>query len=404
MRSITGERTVLKLQKSIYGTVVAPKLWFEHVMRGFRELGFEPSAYDPCFLIRKDMMVVVYVDDCGVAADDPKKIDELVRQLRDRGFDLEIEGDFTSFLGVEIKQHSATKFELLQTGLIDKVLATAKMTDCNINHIPAAKTPLGKNELEENWPQHPWKYSSVVGMLIYLATNSRPDITYAVSCAARFNSNPKQSHATAVKTILRYLKKTRDKGLIFNFDGTLDLNAYCDTDFAGLWKSEAPEDPSCARSRGGYIIFLGGIPLLWKSSLLSCITLSTLEAEYVQLSRTMTILLGLKNMLEELCPKLGLTPAHTTIRSTLFEDNSGAHTLATQQTITNRTRYLSQRWHHFWANVHRPEDGPPQAEHNWNDGKVRIVKCSSKANKADGMTKGQVRETFEANRKLTNGW
>ena len=307
MRSITGERTVLKLKKSIYGTVVAPKLWFEHCMKAFHELGFEHSAYDKCFLIRKDMMIVVYVDDCGIATDDPKKIDELVQQLRDRGFDLEIEGDFTTFLGVEIKKLPDNKFELLQTGLINKVLETAGMENSNPNHVPAAATPLGKNELDEDWPQHPWQYSSIVGMLIYLSTNSRPDITYSVSCAARFNSNPKQCHATAVKTILRYLLKTKDKGLIINFDGTLNLDAYCDADFAGLWKSEAPDDPAGARSRGGYIIYLGGVRLIWKSSLISCITLSTLEAEYVQLSRTMTVLLGIKNMLEELCPKLGLS-------------------------------------------------------------------------------------------------
>ena len=204
--------------------------------------------------------------------------------------------------------------------------------------------------------------------------------------------------------ILRYLQKTKDKGLIINFDGSLSLDAYCDTNFAGLWKSEAPEDPACARSRGGYIIYLGGVPLIWKSSLLSCITLSTLEAEYVQLSRTMTVLLGLKNMLEELCPKLGLTDLNTTIRSTLFEDNAGAFTLATQQNITNRTRYLSQRWHHFWANVHRAHDGPPKEEHDWSDGKVRVLKCNSKDNRSDTFTKGQVRETFEANRLLINGW
>ena len=95
----------------------------------------------------------------------------------------------------------------------------------------------------------------MVGMLIYMATNSRLDITYTVSCAVRFNSNPKQCHANAVKIILGHLQKTKDKGLIINFDSTLNLNAYCDTKFASsLWKSEAPEDPTCARSCGRYII------------------------------------------------------------------------------------------------------------------------------------------------------
>jgi hypothetical protein len=54
-------------------------------------------------------------------------------------------------------------------------------------------------------------------MLIYLTTNTRPDIGYAVSQVARYNKDPKQTHATAVKMIIRYLKRTRDKGMIVKF-------------------------------------------------------------------------------------------------------------------------------------------------------------------------------------------
>ena len=406
MRSITGERTVLQLKKSQYGTSVAPRLWMDHLMAAFKELGFKSSSYDKCFLIREDMMIVVYVDDCGISTDKPEKVDELVAQLRAKGFDLEIEGNFETFLGVEIRKLDDGRIHLLQEGLIKKVLEAASMTDCNPNYVPASSTPLGKDSDCEDWPQDPWKYSSIVGMLIYLCTNTRPDISYAVSCAARFNSNPKSSHATAVKTILRYLKRTSDKGLIVNFDNTLNLEAYCDADFAGLYKSEDPFDSTVSKSRGGYIIYLGGVPLIWKSSLLSCITLSTLEAEYVQLSRTMTVLLGIKNMLEEFLPILSLPDHESFIRSTIFEDNAGALLLATEQRITNRTRYLSQFFHHFWSSIHRPQDGPPQDNPNgsWSDGKTKAFKISTDKQRADMMTKGLVRVPFERNRLSVNGW
>ena len=52
-------------------------------------------------------------------------------------------------------------------------------------------------------------------MLLYLATNTRPDIAFAVSQVAQFNSNPKQSHVSAVKIIIRYLSATSDKGVTF---------------------------------------------------------------------------------------------------------------------------------------------------------------------------------------------
>ena len=54
-----------------------------------------------------------------------------------------------------------------------------------------------------------WSYSSICGMLLFLATSSRPDICFAVSQVCRFTHDPKQSHATAVKRIVRYLKKTQ---------------------------------------------------------------------------------------------------------------------------------------------------------------------------------------------------
>ena len=71
-------------------------------------------------------------------------------------------------------------------------------------------------------------------MLLYLSTNTRPDITYAVSQVARFNHNPKKSHASAIKTIIRYLKRTEDKDTIVTPTGILALDCYVDADSAGL--------------------------------------------------------------------------------------------------------------------------------------------------------------------------
>ena len=76
-----------------------------------------------------------------------------------------------------------------------------------------------------------WKYSSVVGMLLYLSTNTRPDIVFAVSQVA---SNPKQSHASAVKMIIRYLSATSGKGIIFTPTTDFKVDCYVDADFTGL--------------------------------------------------------------------------------------------------------------------------------------------------------------------------
>ena len=56
------------------------------------------------------------------------------------------------------------------------------------------------------------KYRGMIGSLLYLTT-SRPDIMVSVCLFARFQANPKESHLTAVKRIMKYLKGTTNVGL-----------------------------------------------------------------------------------------------------------------------------------------------------------------------------------------------
>ena len=72
-------------------------------------------------------------------------------------------------------------------------------------------------------------------------------------------------------------------------DLTLDL--YANADFAGLWKVEDADDPTCVKSRTGFVMTLGGTPVLWSSKLQSEFALSTCEAEYIALSTAMRELL-----------------------------------------------------------------------------------------------------------------
>ena len=55
-------------------------------------------------------------------------------------------------------------------------------------------------------------YRGMIGSLLYLIA-SRPDIMYSVCLCARFQSCPRESHLSAEKRILKYLKGTMDIGL-----------------------------------------------------------------------------------------------------------------------------------------------------------------------------------------------
>jgi histone deacetylase 1/2 len=378
------------LEKSLYGISQAPKLWNDHITGALKDLGFRQSIFDECLFYRKDMMVVLYVDDAGIAAPTKELVDELVQQLRHKGFELTVEGSFSEFLGIKFTQREDGSIEMTQQGLINKILQALDMENSNPNWTPARADALGKDEQGQPM-QELWNYRSIVGMMLYLSTNSRPDITYAVSQIARFSYAPKQSHARAVKMIARYLARTKDKGTIVTPSKVLHLDLYCDADYAGLYGQEEDRDSNSSKSRAGYIILLSGCPVVWKSSLIQEITLSTLESEYVALSKSLRILLPLKRLLKEMCEHVGLPQDYTTtIRASVFEDNQGAFLLAKNHRLTNRTKYLLTKWHWFWSHYKNKE--------------FDIYKCPTTEQRADFMTKGLTRELFENNRRPVQGW
>ena len=111
--------------------------------------------------------------------------------------------------------------------------------------------------------------------------------------------DPKDSHAIAVKRIVRYLIETKDHGLVFKPSLDWKVDCYCNVDaaFCGLWGSNDPNDPILPSSRTG-LILLAGCPLLWKSSLQTEISVSTMIEEYVALSTAMRDMLPLKRLAE----------------------------------------------------------------------------------------------------------
>lgn len=264
------------------------------------------------------------------------------------------------------------------------------MTDCNPNSVPATLTPLGK-DVDGKSMTEDWNLRSIIGMLLYLSGNTRSDIAFAVCQAARFVSNPKQSHATGVKTILRYLKGTQDKGTTVEISDSSDLIHWVDAEFGGLFKIEPDRDPDSVRCREGWIIKFANWPLVVKSQLQTHLSQSTLEAEYCALSDSLKVLLPLQRLLKEILNALGENESkQTVINATVFEDNQSAYYLATNQRVTNRTRYLLSRWHWFWDAYNRKE--------------FEVKRCSSEDMQADFLTKPLPRDKFIKNRKAVMGW
>ncbi len=205
---------VLKLNKSLYGMSDAPLMFFELLKKNLESVGFKQFQHiDPCLFVHKRAICLTYVDDCLWFGKDGAALDALIKQMKKK-MDLTVESrDVSNFLGIKFTRHGDT-IELKQTGLINKIIEATGMQDSNGKPTPADVKTLGKDPNGKPFTES-WSYPSVVGMLLYLSGNSRPDIAFAVNQAARFTHDPKDSHATAVKRIVRYLIATQDQGLIF---------------------------------------------------------------------------------------------------------------------------------------------------------------------------------------------
>ena len=388
-----GADVVLRLNKSLYGLKQAALCWYELLKKGLEDIGFKMQSNTPCLFIHPDVICLVYVDDCLFFAREKGRIDAVIAKLKRAGFSLKVEGDVNAFLGIDISRNENGSFVLKQPSLIQRVLQATKMQDCHAKPTPAKVETLG-TDVDGAPRKDDWSYPSVIGMMLYLSTNTRPDIAFAVHQCARFTNNAKASHEEAVKRICRYLKGTQDQGMIVKPSEELKIDCYVDSDFAGLWGSEDNQDPVCVKSRTGYVLMLAGCPLLWVSKLQTEIALSTMEAEYIALSQAMRDLLPMRAMIQEVIGSLVPSSVNGNVtcltHSTIFEDNDATRILATSPRMTPRSKHIAVKYHFFREKVA--------------SGEVQIQRVDSSDQKADIFTKGLVQVKFEALRKSLMGW
>ena len=385
------EPMVLKLRWSLYGLVQAPLYWGNHLKEALDKEGLKQSVSDQCMFVGDEMIVLTYVDDVLFFGKSASKIEAKIKAIQARGFKLTIEDDVYAFLGVEVHKFANGEIELKQSGLINKVLATCGMTTCNTKATPCNQEPLGTDPSGDP-VSGKFDYASAVGMLMYLCSNTRPDIQYAVHQCARFSHFPKKLHEDAITQICQNLQGTKEKGLRFKPDGELRLDCYVDADFAGLYNVEDTQDPVCVKSRTGYCLTLGSCPLIWVSKLQTEVALSTTEAEYIALSQSMRDLIPMRRLLQEAGEGLNLSFAKPAIlHSTVFEDNNGALSLALSPKMTPRTKHIAVKYHHFRTSIGE-------------DKGILLVKIDTDIQKADIFTKGLPTEKHRDLRKLLMGW
>ena len=140
--------------------------------------------------------------------------------------------------------------ETKQTGLIQHVIEAVGLGDGMVkgNFTPSKQRPLVK-DADGKPPSGMFRYSSVVGMIIYLSGHTITDIAFDFNLFAQYMFSPNIYHELALKRLSGYLKNTQDRGLVLdqNYD-IFKVDAYPDSEFAGMYGHKNHDDMACAKS------------------------------------------------------------------------------------------------------------------------------------------------------------
>ncbi|OWZ06259.1 polyprotein [Phytophthora megakarya] len=236
-------------------------------MRVFVRIGFRNCGADECVYVKvkegRYVYVCLYVDDMIIAAKTGEEIQEVKTALKN-AFKMKELGEAKFILVMEIDHdYSAKMLAIRQTCCIDDAVNRFNQIDAKVVSNPCeaglklTKTQSPKTEVEFLLMQ--WKpYQALVGCLLYITTCIRPDVAYIVTQLSRFLENPGQQHWKAAIGVLRYLKGTREHGIVYNgIKGKVELSAYTDAD----WGSNLDD----RRSVPGTMIMISGAPVIFKS-------------------------------------------------------------------------------------------------------------------------------------------
>jgi transposase InsO family protein len=321
-----GRDKVCRLKKSLYGLKQSPRAWFERFGNVVKKHGFTQSQADHTLFFKhshegKIAILIVYVDDIIMTGDDVNEISDLKRRL-EAEFDIKDLGKLKYFLGMEFARSKEGIF-LNQRKYILDLLTETGMTGCK-----AVETPMDPNvklkAASEDEVVDRERYQRLAGRLIYLS-HTRPDIAFAVSVISQFMHAPGPTHFEAIFRILRYLKGTPGKGLMFKNRGHIQVEAYTDADWAGNINDR--------RSTSGYCTFVGGNLVTWRSKKQNVVARSSAEAEFRSVAHGFCEVLWIKKFMEEL-----KVSSPTPIK--VYCDNKAAISIAHNPVLHDRTKHV----------------------------------------------------------------
>lgn len=372
--------TCLKVLKSLYGLVQAARQWWKTFLSFLvTKLGYTRSEIDPCLVHKQDangyVYICIYVDDALIVGDNVAKEAAIAEISKE--YSIKRMGNMDEYIGCTIQSHDQGKLYLSQPDLIKKLQREFK-----VDHLFKYVTPGPPGEVvvrpDENDKlvsgEAQREYRKGVGMLLYLIKHSRPEISNAVRELAKVMDGATEAHMKNLFRTIKYVIDTKNVVLCL-YPTVLDadkwvIDGICDSDYAG--------DKNTRISTTGYLVYVNGALVSWKSKGQRGVTLSSTEAEYVALSELCCEIMFVKMVIESIGCQV-ITPIRVQI------DNIGAMFLASNTTTGKRTKHIDVRYH-FVKNL-------------VSEGIIELQFVKSNENKSDIYTKNVGGELFEKHTK-----
>ena len=144
--------------------------------------------------------------------------------------EFEMVGEFNFFLSLQVKQSESGIF-ISQYKYAKNLMKMFALKEAKNFKTPMSTT-LKLSKDESGISVDLILYTSMISSLLN-PTGSCIDICHSISVCARYQSNPKESHITILKRIIRYVSGTLDYGICYSKDSNVSLAGFSDTDWAG---------------------------------------------------------------------------------------------------------------------------------------------------------------------------
>lgn len=333
---------VVRLGKSLYGLKQASRTWHKKLVSVMKLLGFEQCPADNCVmrLVTNgvlEMAVVVHVDDI-LSVGSKARSEQFGRDLN-KHFPVKFLGDLEMYAGIRFTRDPVSG----NLTLSQKTFAENLVKKFGVTRSKATPMAVGLMlaSLDEDEQIDVTLFRSLIGHLMWLANQTRPDILNAVRSLARYCNAPTLRHWKAALHVLMYIRGTLDFGITFERGGDLRLVLYADAAFASREtgrKSVSGGLLMCAHACAGYF-----------SKTQQSVTTATSEAEYSALAHALKEMIFMRYVWSFALPEreVGCT--------TVFEDNEGAIYLAINPAITPNSKHIDIRHHFIRERVERGE-------------------------------------------------